>query len=173
MPSPSRPDVFDRRKEAVSATGQGFDETRTRCRIAERFANLVHRSIQTVIEIDEGVGAPDGLAEAFACNDLSGVLQQCNENLEGCSWRRMRAPFLRSSPASRSTSKTLNRKSLAHGWAMDRHDDAPVVYNRRKTAEFTAAETEDRAVLSGIVLSYFFSFFFSSFAHASLSATVR
>src|SRR5277367_2003168 len=76
-------DAFDGGDEAVSAAGQGFDEAWVGCGIAQRLANLVYGGIQAVIEIHKGVGGPDGLAEAFASDDLSGILEECGEDLKG------------------------------------------------------------------------------------------
>ena len=77
-----RCDAVNRRDEAVSAAGEGFDEARARCGIAQRLANLVHRGIQAVIEIDEGVGGPDFFAQLVARDHLTGILQQGSENLK-------------------------------------------------------------------------------------------
>src|SRR5208282_3554847 len=75
--------AIDRRDETVSAAGQGLDESRARCGIAERLAYLVYRGIQAVIEIDEGVGRPDFFAQVVAGDNLTGILQQGSEDLKG------------------------------------------------------------------------------------------
>ncbi len=68
--------------EAVSPPGQGFDEARARCGIAQRLADLVHRGIQAVIEIDKGVGRPDLFAQLIARDHFTGILEQRREDLK-------------------------------------------------------------------------------------------
>ena len=75
--------AVNRSDKAVAAAGQRFYKTRARCGIAQCLANLVDRSIQAVVEIDERVGRPDFLPQIVAGDDLSGMLQQSRENLEG------------------------------------------------------------------------------------------
>ena len=72
----------DRSHEAIAATGQGFDEARAVGGIAKSFAELVNRGIQTVVEINKGVGGPDLSAKLFAGDDFAGPLQQKAEDME-------------------------------------------------------------------------------------------
>src|SRR5439155_1600728 len=42
--------------EAITTAGDGLDKSRASRRIAQHFANLIDRCIQTMVEINEGVG---------------------------------------------------------------------------------------------------------------------
>src|SRR5207244_3615054 len=64
---------LDRCKKAVAATSQGFDETGVFCRVAQGVAETLDGGVETVVEIDKGVGWPQAGAEVFACDDLAGA----------------------------------------------------------------------------------------------------
>jgi hypothetical protein len=51
-------------------------------RIAERFANLVDRGAETVIEIDYRLGAPDLLAEFVPGDHFAGLIKKDSEKFE-------------------------------------------------------------------------------------------
>src|SRR5579884_3405628 len=75
-------DDLDRCNETVASARLGFDETRVRGGVAQRFAQLVDSSIQAVVEIDEGIGGPEAVAEVFAGDDIARALEQDNQYLE-------------------------------------------------------------------------------------------
>jgi hypothetical protein len=66
--------------EAIAFSGYGFDVERLVGRIAQSFPELHNRSIQAVIEIDEGIGRPEMLAQLFARDHLPGVFEQQEQN---------------------------------------------------------------------------------------------
>src|SRR5439155_20913988 len=54
--------------EAITTAGVGLDKSRASRRIAQHFANLIERCIQTVVEINEGVGRPELVTQFFSAN---------------------------------------------------------------------------------------------------------
>ena len=74
---------LDRCKKAVAATSQGFDETGVFCRVAQGVAETLDGGVETVVEIDKGVGWPQAGAEVFASDDLAGALKEHGQNPEG------------------------------------------------------------------------------------------
>lgn len=62
-------------KETVPTAWQGFDETRIVGRIAQSFAQLVDRGIQTIVEINEGILRPDLLTQFFTRDHFAGMPQ--------------------------------------------------------------------------------------------------
>src|SRR5439155_21087033 len=54
--------------EAITTAGDGLDKSRASRRIAQHFANLIDRCIQTVVEINEGVGRPELVTQFFSAN---------------------------------------------------------------------------------------------------------
>ena len=72
--------VGNGRDEAIALLRDGFDVERLVGRITQGLAELHDRSIQTVVEIDEGVGRPEMLAQLLARDHLPGVLQQQEQN---------------------------------------------------------------------------------------------
>ena len=71
-----RSSVLHRGDEAVTAAGQRLDIAGTGGGIAERLAQLVYGRVQAVVEIDEGVGGPEFLAQLFAGDYLAGAVKQ-------------------------------------------------------------------------------------------------
>ena len=69
--------------EAVSAAGEGFDVTGAGSGISQGFAHLVNGSVEAVVEVDEGVGGPELLLQLFARDDVSGMIEEQSEHLEG------------------------------------------------------------------------------------------
>jgi hypothetical protein len=69
--------------EAVAAAGEGFDEARIVSRVSEGFADLVDGGAEGVVEVDDGVFAPEALLEFFAGDDLSGAFEEGGEDFEG------------------------------------------------------------------------------------------
>src|SRR2546429_9810194 len=74
---------LDRCKKAVAATSQGFDETGVFCRVAQGVAETLDGGVETVVEIDKGVGWPQAGAEGFACDDLARALKEDGQKPEG------------------------------------------------------------------------------------------
>src|SRR5437588_348466 len=73
---------FNCGNEAISPFGNGFNEERRGCGIAEYLANLVDGGVEAVVEVDEGVGRPETLMQLLAGDDLPGICQQNTEDLE-------------------------------------------------------------------------------------------
>src|SRR2546423_752956 len=74
--------VFYRSQEAVSAPGQSLNEARVIGVVAQRFAQLVDRPVETALEIHEGVGGPEFLLDLFPGHHLAGPVQQNGQNLK-------------------------------------------------------------------------------------------
>ena len=66
--------------EAIALPGDGLDIERLVGRVAQGLAELHDRSIQAVIEVDEGVGWPEVLAQLLARDHLPGVFKQQEQN---------------------------------------------------------------------------------------------
>jgi len=69
--------------EAVAASSNGFDETRTLGGVAKSLTDLVDRFVEPVVEIHERVCGPELLLQFLATNDLAGALEQHRQDLEG------------------------------------------------------------------------------------------
>jgi hypothetical protein len=93
----SYPCVVDGRDEPITALRHGFDEARILGRIVQCFAKPVNRLVQRLIEIDEGVVAPQLLAQFFSAHDLAGALQQDGQHAEGLLRQLGRRMFIRCS----------------------------------------------------------------------------
>src|SRR5258708_9601395 len=61
--------VLHSANETISSAGNGLDKSGTTRRITQDFANLVDRGIQAVVEVNEGVGGPELVAQFFSGND--------------------------------------------------------------------------------------------------------
>ena len=72
-----------RRDEPVTTLGQRLDETRVFRGIAEGLAELVHRFVEAVIEIDPGVRRPEPLPQLLAQHDLTVSLEKHLQDSEG------------------------------------------------------------------------------------------
>ena len=68
--------------KTISAAGQSFNEAGIAGRVAQRFSDLVHRRVQAVIEVNEGVSRPELFAEFLASHDSAGAFQQNSEHCE-------------------------------------------------------------------------------------------
>ena len=77
-----RPDVLHGCDKPIPATGQRFDIAWTGRRIAQHFPKLVHGGVETVVEIHEGVGGPEFLAQLLASHHVASALQQQSQNLK-------------------------------------------------------------------------------------------
>jgi hypothetical protein len=69
--------------EPVAAARHRLDELRLVGVVAERRAQPLHGGIQAVLEIHEGAGRPQPLANAVAGDHVSGLLEQQLQDLEG------------------------------------------------------------------------------------------
>jgi hypothetical protein len=75
---------FDWRYKSIPSPGHSFNEPRTSCRIAQYFAELVHRRIQTMIEIDESVVIrPDGTSKLVTADHFAGSFEENFQDPEG------------------------------------------------------------------------------------------
>ena len=71
------------RHKSVATPGERLDEARLGCGIAEHFAQLVHSSVQAVIEVHERIRGPQTIAQFLACDHGTCAFQQHSENREG------------------------------------------------------------------------------------------
>src|SRR5580704_4394449 len=81
LPSRSGLAVVDRRDEAVTASGQGLNEARSRCEITQRLANPIHGFVHRAVEIDESVGVPKTGLQLLSGNHLAATLKQDSKEL--------------------------------------------------------------------------------------------
>jgi hypothetical protein len=79
----ARFDYRDRRNETIAAAGQSFDEAGILGRIAERFAELIDRGSKAVVEVDDGVAAPEALLNFFAGHQLARAIEKANQDAKG------------------------------------------------------------------------------------------
>ena len=75
--------MFDGTDKAVSAASDGLDVAGIVGRVTEDPPELVHGSVETVLEIDKGAFAPDLIAELFACDYIPGMSEEEKEDLKG------------------------------------------------------------------------------------------
>jgi hypothetical protein len=66
--------------KAITLFRDGFDVERLLGRATQGLAELHDSRIQAVIEVDEGIGRPEMLAQLLARDHLPGVLQQQEQN---------------------------------------------------------------------------------------------
>jgi hypothetical protein len=71
------------RDESVPFARQCLDEARLFGGISERFSQMVDRFVQTPIEIDKRAGAPETSRQFFAGQELTGLFQECQQELKG------------------------------------------------------------------------------------------
>src|SRR5215472_3049937 len=82
---PLRRDPFNLRNKPVATTRKSFDITRLTRRIAQGLAKLIHRGIQTVVEVYEGIRWPQSTSQFLPSHQLSRLLEQNAQDLEGLS----------------------------------------------------------------------------------------
>src|SRR5258708_18642215 len=70
------------RDEAISATGQRLDVLGAERRIAQAFAELIYGRVQAMVEVHEGIGGPQFLAQIFAGHHFSMALQKHGQYLK-------------------------------------------------------------------------------------------
>src|SRR6202035_5549497 len=70
------------RDEAISAAGVRFDESRTVCRVSQRFPYFVNGRVEPLIEVNEGALGPEFLAQYFPADYLSWMLDQEHQDLD-------------------------------------------------------------------------------------------
>ena len=75
--------AFHWRDKPVSAARKCFDVAGSLGGVAKCLAKAGNRVVDTVVEIDEGVGGPENAAEVFAADELAGVLEKINKRTEG------------------------------------------------------------------------------------------
>src|SRR6202007_2784559 len=74
--------LFNRSDKTIPAPGQSFYETWRFGSVPKRFPQPLNGIINSVIEINEGIGGPNILAQVFARNDPARLFQQNPKNLE-------------------------------------------------------------------------------------------
>lgn len=72
----------DRSNEPVASAGHGFDESGIVGFFAEGTSQFSDGGVQSVVELDEGVGGPKSLTNLFSGNQFAGALEQHGEDLE-------------------------------------------------------------------------------------------
>ena len=72
----------DRGDESIALAGQRLDELRVVGGIAQRIAQVIHRLVETAIEVDERVGRPQPPRQFFTRDELTGPLEQRQEQLQ-------------------------------------------------------------------------------------------
>ena len=72
----------DRRDETVSAARDCLDKPRTARGIAQNVTQLIDRSVEAVVEIDEGVGGPNLGTKLIPGDNFGRALHQGSENLK-------------------------------------------------------------------------------------------
>jgi hypothetical protein len=87
------------RDEAVTAARQGLDKTGAFRGISQRFADLVDRYIQSLIEINKCVAGPDLVPKLVAGDDSAVLFQQRSEYLEWLILQTNLRPILAKLPA--------------------------------------------------------------------------
>jgi hypothetical protein len=65
-----------RRNEAISETGNGFNEARLLCCIAKGFAELAYGVVNAVIKFHEGVARPKTLPDLFSSYEFVRLLEE-------------------------------------------------------------------------------------------------
>jgi hypothetical protein len=75
-------DESDLREKAIAATRNGFHEAGALGGVTEGFTDFVDGFIEPVIEIHESVRGPNFSLELLASDDLAGMVEQHNENLQ-------------------------------------------------------------------------------------------
>src|ERR1700675_3131865 len=76
------PCAFNGRNKAISTLREGLYETRFLGAVPQNFTQAVNGFVQTAIEVDEGVVAPQSLGEFFPGYNFAGTLQQQDEYLK-------------------------------------------------------------------------------------------
>src|SRR5258707_15018393 len=74
--------MADRRDEAVTPTGQCFNETRIFGRVTESLSNLVNSRAKGVIEVDNRVLPPEPQLQLFSGDNLARVFEQDRKNFK-------------------------------------------------------------------------------------------
>src|SRR5580693_6909655 len=72
---------LDWANEAIAQPGQRLDPVRPFGGIADGGANPLHCIIETMVEVDEGVGGPQGLLQFLAAHERARTLQQHLQHL--------------------------------------------------------------------------------------------
>src|ERR1700740_3119046 len=68
--------------KSISAPGEGLHVARRRGGVSEGFPHLVDGGVQAMIEVDEGIGCPQLLAQLFASDHVSGAFQKKSQDLD-------------------------------------------------------------------------------------------
>ena len=76
-------DSLHRSDEAIAAAGQGLDVTGLLGVIRERLTDLPDAEVQPLLEIHEGVAAPDFSLDLLSGNDLATVSGKQDQDFEG------------------------------------------------------------------------------------------
>jgi hypothetical protein len=69
------PSRSNRRDKPIAAAGQGFDEARVFGRVAQGFTQLINRCTEAVVEVNDGVVAPEAVLNFFTGHDFAGAFE--------------------------------------------------------------------------------------------------
>ena len=84
--------------EPISTPRKRLDESRCRRRVAKRLAQPFDRRVQAVLEIDEGIVAPEFTTQIVARHQCAGRAHQERENAKRLDWQEEPAAVLRQLP---------------------------------------------------------------------------
>jgi hypothetical protein len=69
--------------KAIASSSQGLDISWCFDFVSQDFTEPFDIGVETVFEVDEGVGGPEALANLFAGNQLAGLFEQDGEDFDG------------------------------------------------------------------------------------------
>ena len=72
----------DRGYESIALAGQRLDELRMVGGVTQRFAQVIHRLVESAIEVHERVRRPQTARQLFACDELARVFEQRKQQLQ-------------------------------------------------------------------------------------------
>ena len=75
-------DGLDRSDKPVAAPRQSLDKSRVVSRVVESLTEPFDGRVQAMFKVDEGVGGPEFPVKLFARNQLTGVFQKTDQNLD-------------------------------------------------------------------------------------------
>ena len=116
--------ILWRGDQTIAAAWHGLDERRLVGILAERGAQSLDRSIETVLVVDESAFRPETSPQLFARDDSTAVLEQQTQDLEGLSLqpdaRRAAAQFTRMDVelerAKAQWVRCVHTQALSAGW---------------------------------------------------------
>jgi hypothetical protein len=74
---------FDGSNKTIPIARQRLDEPRILGLISQRDAQFIHRSVNAVFKVNEGIDWPELLLDLFPGHHFAGPLEKRSQNLEG------------------------------------------------------------------------------------------